>query len=579
MQKEQPKPTNTALAHQNSVSKEKREKKTHRRSAVKLDKDTLAIRFDCSYIGLCERDPTASLSILLQKFHDGSWHKLGASIYEPLIGASTHKSSGSNFLNFEIEQKRLSHQILVRFSLAENSLLRVIFEHQATDQSFHGEFMAWQLITGLDKDIPIHLIDGKSAKSAGTVILLASQLNPHREILTVGVSGRQLKNTELFGKSDPYYLIYRPSLEAFACRDGWQVKEEHWQLVYRSETLWENLNPTWTDVDIDNDFLCYCQDQLPLKIEVWDDSHKGTSHHHFLGQAYFSKQNIKSTPLELPLFTEDAKPAGKIILELKQTLQTENIVSLIKKGVRLSLSFAIDFTASNGDPESTFSLHHRSQDSKISNPYELVIKEIAKSIFDYRSEETIHLYGFGAKITDSQSPRNTEHFFRLRSPDEELYKVATDASTILKFYNHAFSYVELAGPTKFEQVVSETSKIALENWSKDPWTYTVLVLITDGCLCDVKETIAVLEKEASKRPVSYLIVGVGDDDFLDMPALDNDKKESGEWRDCVQFIDLKKCTNPSTFRKELLAELADQMVEYYSIYHLPSQTPSKRHVF
>lgn len=51
--------------------------------------------------------------------------------------------------------------------------------------------------------------------------------------------------------------------------------------------------------------------------------------------------------------------------------------------------------------------------------------------------------------------------------------------------------------------------------------YTVLLLLTDGVIHDLKETSDSIV-QASESPISIVIVGIGDEDFKNMEILDGD---------------------------------------------------------
>jgi hypothetical protein len=51
--------------------------------------------------------------------------------------------------------------------------------------------------------------------------------------------------------------------------------------------------------------------------------------------------------------------------------------------------------------------------------------------------------------------------------------------------------------------------------------YHVLVIVTDGCINDMKATTDVIV-ELANHPVSIIIVGVGNEDFSKMVKLDGD---------------------------------------------------------
>jgi hypothetical protein len=71
--------------------------------------------------------------------------------------------------------------------------------------------------------------------------------------------------------------------------------------------------------------------------------------------------------------------------------------------------------------------------------------------------------------------------------------------------------------------------------------YHVFIIITDGEIHDMKETIDIIV-QLSQFPVSIIIIGVGEDDFSNMRRLDGDndrlRSSSGQLavRDIVQFV-------------------------------------------
>jgi hypothetical protein len=71
--------------------------------------------------------------------------------------------------------------------------------------------------------------------------------------------------------------------------------------------------------------------------------------------------------------------------------------------------------------------------------------------------------------------------------------------------------------------------------------YHVLLILTDGCIHDMRETINKIV-EMSDLPISIIIVGIGNNDFGNMEILDaddvdlsDDKLEIAK-RDIVQFV-------------------------------------------
>jgi hypothetical protein len=98
--------------------------------------------------------------------------------------------------------------------------------------------------------------------------------------------------------------------------------------------------------------------------------------------------------------------------------------------------------------------------------------------------------------------------------------------------------------------------------------YTIVLLLTDGVLNDVQETIDALV-DLSFLPVSVIIVGVGNADFSQMRVLDADvnpltnSRGVRAARDCVQFVEFNRLgQDGSLLARETLMELPGQLVQY-----------------
>ena len=103
-----------------------------------------------------------------------------------------------------------------------------------------------------------------------------------------------------------------------------------------------------------------------------------------------------------------------------------------------------------------------------------------------------------------------------------------------------------SGPTIFSNVLAQAAAIAASSpQSQERSQYFVLLILTDGVVNDMPNTIDSIVN-ASGLPLSVLIVGVGSNDELeDMHTLDSDKKHlvarngTAAVRDIVQFTALK----------------------------------------
>jgi hypothetical protein len=82
----------------------------------------------------------------------------------------------------------------------------------------------------------------------------------------------------------------------------------------------------------------------------------------------------------------------------------------------------------------------------------------------------------------------------------------------MNVYGFALKNVTLSGPTLFGPTIEEAIKVAKINKMQGSLSYIVLLIMTDGLINDLSETIELLF-QATHLPISIIIVGIGNDDF------------------------------------------------------------------
>lgn len=177
------------------------------------------------------------------------------------------------------------------------------------------------------------------------------------------------------------------------------------------------------------------------------------------------------------------------------------------------------------------------------------------------------IIGFGAKL-----PPNgvVSHQFPLNGNTSHPYCSGIDE--ILSCYRSTLSQVQLYGPTNFSSVINNTISIAKQ--FQDGKHFFVLLVITDGIISDMHATMHSII-DASRLPISIIIVGVGDADFEAMDVLDSDDTRLGidgryAERDIVQFVPMNRflthggqyVKSQAELAKAVLAEIPDQMTGY-----------------
>lgn len=96
----------------------------------------------------------------------------------------------------------------------------------------------------------------------------------------------------------------------------------------------------------------------------------------------------------MKLVNPKIKKPGKLILENFDFVPTPNFIDYLKSGLQLNLVTAIDFTASNGDPKNSSSLHYGANGP---TQYQQVLNSIWEVISSYDSDKRIPAFGFGSK--------------------------------------------------------------------------------------------------------------------------------------------------------------------------------------
>ncbi|XP_072255141.1 copine-8 [Pyxicephalus adspersus] len=308
-------------------------------------------------------------------------------------------------------------------------------------------------------------------------------------------------------------------------------------ICHKTEVVKNTLNPVWQAFKIPVRALCNGDFDRTIKIEVYDWDRDGS--HDYIGEFTTSYRELSRGQSQFNVYEViNPKKKGKkkkylnsgTVTLLSFLVETEvSFLDYIKGGTQINFTVAIDFTASNGNPAQPTSLHYM-------NPYQLnaygmALKAVGEIIQDYDSDKMFPALGFGAKLP----------------PDGRVC--------------HEFALVS------FFFVLYATSV-------KDGSQYFVLLIITDGVISDMAQTKEAIVN-ASKLPMSIIIVGVGPAEFDAMVELDGDEvrvSSRGRYaeRDIVQFVPFRDyidrtgnhVLSMARLAKDVLAEIPDQFLLY-----------------
>jgi hypothetical protein len=266
------------------------------------------------------------------------------------------------------------------------------------------------------------------------------------------------------------------------------------------------------------------------------------------------------------------KPAGTLSVLSADILNRPTIVDYLVGGCELNLMVAVDFTLSNGHPTDPKSLHYRQE--KRMNEYQQAMLKIGKLVQNYAQNKTFPIWAFGAKI---------DHIKRDCLP---LGKPGghTGVRGLLEAYEAAFDIpgFGLSGPTNFSPVLREAAAEAVKaNTYRANPCYSILVVLTDGIVTDLEETVDTIVEISQSSPLSIVVIGVGKADFRKMVLLDGDngilRNSFGEpaERDIVQFVPYRQyASNVDKLALEVLREIPRQFVGYFHLRNIKPNPPS-----
>ena len=273
-----------------------------------------------------------------------------------------------------------------------------------------------------------------------------------------------------------------------------------------------------------------------------------------------------SEPNKPQLKISISKNNNLLIYDNSEIKKSYTFLDYISAGVRIGLSIGIDFTGSNGHPLDKGTLHSLVGNKK--SDYEKAIKACGDIVAYYDYDQLFPVYGFGAIINGSPVKEASMCFNLNFKENPDIYTV----NNIIKIYHECLKDDKLtfSGPTEFAPIINKVISQIKDNKLE----YHILMILTDGVIDDLQETIDALVK-GSFSPLSVIIIGIGDADFKKMEILDGDEvpliSSIGErrMRDLVQFVPFNKFKNDENkLSREVLEEIPRQIVDYYQMNNL-----------
>ncbi|KAK3610107.1 hypothetical protein CHS0354_032203 [Potamilus streckersoni] len=219
--------------------------------------------------------------------------------------------------------------------------------------------------------------------------------------------------------------------------------------------------------------------------------------------AFFNGSSIGSEDVE------ETNPSMKQFYVIRDNFKTLKDVAKAMKTAGVNdcgLIFGIDYTVSNRiQGQKTFggrSLHDTSGPQM--NPYQQAIYILGETLEELDDDGKIPAFGFGDSKTRDKS------IFPLKSEG-----MCEGFNEVLDIYTQITPGVQLSGPTNFVPLIEEAVKIV-----KETKKYHILVILADGQVTNEKINQDAIV-EASKWPLSIVLIGVGDGPWDSMKDFDD----------------------------------------------------------
>uniref|UniRef100_A0A914UXR8 Copine-3 n=1 Tax=Plectus sambesii TaxID=2011161 RepID=A0A914UXR8_9BILA len=213
--------------------------------------------------------------------------------------------------------------------------------------------------------------------SCGAIHITAEEIASNKDVVLIHWRANKLDKKDLIGKSDPYFEVYR-------------VNDDRSRLLlHRSEVVENNLNPIWKPFTVPLQQLIAGNENRFIEIECYDSDENGD--HDLIGTCQTTYARLKQgtgsiNVCELINLKKQAKKksyknSGTLeLLQLEQKIE-HSFLDYVRGGTQIHFTVAVDFTASNGNPVDSRSLHYIHPHEP--NQYMIALQSVGEIIEDY----------------------------------------------------------------------------------------------------------------------------------------------------------------------------------------------------
>ncbi|KAI1732724.1 copine domain-containing protein [Ditylenchus destructor] len=273
-------------------------------------------------------------------------------------------------------------------------------------------------------------------------------------------------------------------------------------LLYRSELAHNCENAKWREFTLPTNFFPTSADWL-VQISCYNFNNNADDT--LLGQfttTFYQLLDVHNS--NKFLLRNGPKRKENATIELVHVRSKEDIpsfVNMLKSGLQMHCTIAIDFTANNGGPNNVNSLHYIHPHG--SNPYMSALGTIATPLMKFDKLSRISALGFGAKVPPTFE---MSQLFALNGDVNNPH--VKGVAEVLHYYRNNAISLQAYAPTEYSGVIHHVIKLAKASIRASANFYFTLVILTNGAIKDIRDTVDTIV-QASELPISIVFVALG----------------------------------------------------------------------
>lgn len=228
-------------------------------------------------------------------------------------------------------------------------------------------------------------LTGVPGRNCGEIVMVTEEVVSCKQIVALEFQARNLKKMGWLWSNDAFLVISRSN------EDG------SFSVVLKTELALGTQNPRWRRMVIRVTSLCNGDHDRNLKIDCYDNRSNGD--HKLIGTCYTTLRaltgDLSSNVYQLQYSKQrsggTSKNHGQLQLVFIEITEEITFLDYIRGGTQMHFAVAIDFTASNGNPQDAQSLHHLDQYRP--NSYEIALRSVGEIIEHYDSSKMFAAFG------------------------------------------------------------------------------------------------------------------------------------------------------------------------------------------